>query len=79
MGETPLSVFPLSCLMHSQAGASVGKEMLEPFPSNPPGGLRGRESQDAEIQMAWACAWKSIKTEGTDTVGWGQGAELTWD
>lgn len=49
MGETPLSVFPLSCLMHSPAGASVGKEILEPFPFEPPGGLRGRERQEAEI------------------------------
>lgn len=51
--------------MHSRAGAAVGKEILEPFPYEPPGGLRGRESQDAEIQMAWAGAQKPIKTVGT--------------
>lgn len=73
MGETPLSVFPLSCLMHSQAGASVGKEMLEPFPSKPPGGLRGRKSQDAEIQMAWACVGNPLKLRGQIQWGGGRG------
>lgn len=43
----------------------MGEEILEPFPCEPPGGLRGRESQNAEIQMAWACTQKPIKTEGT--------------
>lgn len=77
MGETPLSVFPLSCLMHSPTGASVGKEILEPFPSEPPGGLRGKESQGAEIQMAWACAQKPIKMEGTVCRGGGW-TNLSW-
>lgn len=52
----------------------MGKEILEPFPSKSPGGLRQRERQDAEIQMAWACAQKSIKMEGT---GWGVVAGLS--
>lgn len=50
-GETPL-YFHYLVQCQIWAGASVGKEIPEPSPSVPPGGLRGRRSQEAEIQKA---------------------------
>lgn len=43
----------------------MGKEIPEPSPSEPPGGLRSRGSQEAEIQKAALCVLgKPLKWRG---------------
>lgn len=69
MGETPFSISII--LFNAQLGrASVEKEIPNTFPSEPPGELRGRGSQHAEIQKAGCVLGNPLKRG----VGLGAGA-----
>lgn len=74
--ETPLSLFPLSLSGHDLGRSFSGKGNTRDFPSEPPGGLRSRGSQEAESKRLLCVCLESHLNGGVSLQG--RLAESVW-